>query len=129
MATERFALISVSDKTGLEPFAKGLHQLGYRFLSICDGGRFKDHLPHGEEHALFWQQLEFVQYEAGENRSLKWSVPQGTRHAVDGELVHDDLVLSAALCAVLDEQEWSLSTPALIIRSRDPLQDMDKGRF
>lgn len=33
MAQELLALISVSDKMGLEPFAKGLHQLGYRFLS------------------------------------------------------------------------------------------------
>lgn len=108
---------------------KSKSDLGYRFLAICDSGRFKDHRPHGEEHALFWRQLEFVQYEAGLNHSLKWSVPEGTRHPIDGELLHDDLVLSAALVAVLDEQEWSLSAPTLIIRSRDPLQDMDKGRF
>jgi phosphoribosylaminoimidazolecarboxamide formyltransferase/IMP cyclohydrolase len=30
---ERVALLSVSDKTGLERFAKGLHALGYRLLS------------------------------------------------------------------------------------------------
>ncbi|MCS6920221.1 MAG: bifunctional phosphoribosylaminoimidazolecarboxamide formyltransferase/IMP cyclohydrolase [Fimbriimonadales bacterium] len=29
----RVALISVSDKTGLEPFARGLHALGFQFLS------------------------------------------------------------------------------------------------
>lgn len=29
----RYALISVSDKTGLEPFARGLHGLGFQFLS------------------------------------------------------------------------------------------------
>lgn len=29
----RYALISVSDKTGLEPFARGLHALGFQFLS------------------------------------------------------------------------------------------------
>jgi phosphoribosylaminoimidazolecarboxamide formyltransferase/IMP cyclohydrolase len=33
MTRERIALISVSDKTGLEPFAKGLHALGYHLLS------------------------------------------------------------------------------------------------
>ncbi len=33
MTKERIALVSVSDKTGLEPFAKGLHALGYRLLS------------------------------------------------------------------------------------------------
>lgn len=29
----RIALVSVSDKTGLEPFARGLHALGFQFLS------------------------------------------------------------------------------------------------
>ncbi len=33
MRQESLALISVSDKTGLEPFARALHQLGYRLLS------------------------------------------------------------------------------------------------
>ncbi|MEN3001411.1 MAG: bifunctional phosphoribosylaminoimidazolecarboxamide formyltransferase/IMP cyclohydrolase [Armatimonadota bacterium] len=33
MGGERVALISVADKTGLEPFARGLHALGYRLLS------------------------------------------------------------------------------------------------
>lgn len=31
--SSRIALISVSDKTGLEPFAQGLHALGFQFLS------------------------------------------------------------------------------------------------
>ncbi len=108
---------------------KSKSDLGYRFLAICDSGRFRDHLPEGEEHALFWRQLAYVQYEASQNRMLKWSVPEGTRDVTGGEIVHDDLVLSAALCAVLDEQEWASSAPALIIRSRDPLQDIDKERY
>jgi hypothetical protein len=37
---------------------------------------------------------------------LRWSVPDATRDPKTGELVHDDLALSAALCAVLDEQDW-----------------------
>ena len=58
---------------------------------------------------------------------VKWSVPDGTRDLATGELVHDDLVISAALCAELDSQEWSTGGAALVIMGRDPLEDMDKG--
>ncbi len=47
MTRELLALISVSDKTGLEPFAKGLQTLGYRFLSTGGTARAlrEWHLP------------------------------------------------------------------------------------
>ena len=38
-AAPRTALVSVSDKTGLLPFAQGLHALGWRILST--GGTLK----------------------------------------------------------------------------------------
>src|SRR3990172_6764131 len=44
-----------------------------------------------------------------------------------GDLVHDDLLLSAALCAVLDTQPWGSISPALVVPGRDPLQDLDTG--
>ena len=37
---------------------------------------------------------------------------------IAGEFIHDDLVLSAALCAVLDGQEWVISGPSLIVCSQ-----------
>ena len=50
--------------------------------------------------ALFWRQVEECTYEvrSGPNRLMSWSVPDAK--------VHDDLLLSAALVAVLDEQDW-----------------------
>jgi hypothetical protein len=54
-------------------------------------------------------------------------VPDGTRDPSDGNLVHDDLLISAAMVATLDSQDWTVSGPTLIIKSRDPLDDMDKG--
>ena len=39
---------------------------------------------------------------------MKWGVPDGTRDPETGELVHDDLLISVALCAALDAQEWGL---------------------
>jgi hypothetical protein len=103
--------------------------LGWNFLAVCDTGRFKDHqsAQGSAEHTEFWNQLEHVEYEAQANKMLRWSVPNGTRDAKTGELVHDDLVLSAALCAVLDDQEWSGGGPTLMVRARDPLEEMDRG--
>ena len=43
---------------------------------------------------------------AGPGKTLKWGVPAGRRDAETGEPVQDDLLISAALCAVLDEKMW-----------------------
>ena len=54
-------------------------------------------------------------------------MPDGTRDPADGNLVHDDLLISAALVAVLDAQDWTLSGDSLLIRGIDPLKELDKG--
>ena len=83
------------------------------------------------EQETFYQELAYCQMEIipGPERKMKWGVPDGTRDTSNGELVHDDLILSAALVAVLDEQEWSISSPTLIIKKSDPLLEMDKEGF
>jgi len=58
---------------------------------------------------------------------VRWGVPDGTRDPMDGNLVHDDLLISAAMVAALDAQDWTASGPTLIINSIDPLKDLDKG--
>ncbi len=88
-----------------------------------DGRQISDDQVKSKEQAEFWRQLEFVKYEAGENKVLKWGVPDGTRDPATGELVHDDWVLSAAMCVALDAQEWGL-TESVIIRGVDPLEGM-----
>jgi hypothetical protein len=50
----------------------------------------------------------------GTEQRLRWGVP-------DGNPMHDDLILSAALCAVLDEQSWGQSSPGYLIQAPDPL--------
>ena len=37
---ERYALVSVYDKSGLEPFVKGLVEIGYRLLSTGGTAKF-----------------------------------------------------------------------------------------
>jgi len=111
-------------------------RLGWNFLSICDTGRFKD---WGDEagprsdalQKTFQRQLELCQYEtpAGAGQTLKWGVPDGTRDPETGEAVHDDLLLSAALCAVLDEQTWTAGGEALLLPAADPLIEIDRGGY
>jgi hypothetical protein len=50
----------------------------------------------------------------GPDRRLRWGVPDCTRDAGDGELVHDDLVLSAAMVALLDAQTWGLAESVVV---------------
>ena len=108
-------------------------KLGWDFLGIIETGRFKDcrrmvHTPYQEE---WHEQLEACQMTVlpGPGQLIKWGVPDGTRSTRNGEPLHDDWVLSAALVAVLDQQELTTHEPALIVRAQDPLEAIDKEGF
>jgi hypothetical protein len=112
--------------------------LGWNFLGLIDGGRWQEELYSEEDNSKqagwqreFWQQLAACQFEVlpGPDHHMKWSVPEGRHDPISGEVLHDDWVLSAALASVLDRHEWAFSSgPALIVRGRDPLQEME-GKF
>ena len=81
--------------------------LGWEFLSLIDSGRFKEYrddlgsgTPEAQLTALYWDQLRATTYETvpGPGKQLRWSVPVARGH--------DDLVVSAALTAVLDGMDW-----------------------
>jgi hypothetical protein len=110
------------------------------FLGIIDSGRFKDYDVHvaGEiiktpadlgESGTFWNQIQFCEFEIlpGPQKRVRWGVPDGRRDPATGDLVHDDLLISAALCAVLDKQKWLVSSPTYIIEAPDPLEELDRG--
>ncbi len=101
-------------------------KLGWDFLAIVDAGRWKDYAPPDR---LFFRQLSQVQYQIvpGPARQLRWSVPEAMRDPESGELVHDDLVLSAALVGVLEGLPWSAAAETMIIPSVDPLPELDQG--
>jgi hypothetical protein len=89
------------------PFIFGLaskSKLGWDFLGIIDSGRYKDYAGGDDESSelagIFWRQVAACTYEVrpGPGRLMSWSVPDAR--------THDDLLLSAALVAVLDEQDW-----------------------
>jgi hypothetical protein len=92
-------------KVIVEPFVfsgKSKSDLGWAFLGLIDGGRFKEYeeTPSTDITQVYRHQLAACRYEVlpGPNRLLRWSVP--------ANLGHDDLLISAALTARLDEIDW-----------------------
>ncbi len=116
--------------------SKSKSELGWDFLEIVDAGRWKEFVPlqdrgGAEQAALqeqFYRQLSFCLFEItpGPEKRMKWGTENGARDPANGEFVHDDLVLSAALCAALDRQPWSAGRPAAVIQAADPLKSMDR---
>jgi hypothetical protein len=104
-------------------------KLGWDFLACIETGRFKNWRRDGSpEDTHFWKQVEHCQMAVvpGPERRMKWGVPDGLRDAETGDLLHDDLLLSAALVARLDEQEWSApGRQGSFEKARDPLRSID----
>ncbi|HEX7598111.1 MAG TPA: hypothetical protein VF518_07840, partial [Polyangia bacterium] len=105
-------------------------ELGWKFLALVDAGRWKEFSLADSDskfqeqarlQAEFFNQLAFCQYEIlpGPEKKMKWGVPDGKRDPANGALLHDDLVVSAALACVLDGQKWGVSGPVRMIRARD----------
>jgi len=113
-------------------------ELGWKFISIIETGRFKDHRtpidsfdPHSlylTNQELFWQEVMYCQNEIlpGPGRLMRWGVPDNIRDSATGELVHDDLIVSAALCSVLDEQTWGLAISE-VVPGFDPISALGEA--
>ena len=78
--------------------------------------------------SLFFRVRSTASCGLGLERSIRWGVPEAARDPIDGGKLHDDLVLSAAMTAVLDEQTWGEAGQTLLIQAADPLSEMD-GAF
>jgi hypothetical protein len=95
--------------------AQSKSQLGWDFLALCNTGRFLDHAPDGSpEQAQFWREVEAADYVLSDDasRRMRWGVAD--------PLVHDDLLISAALIAAAEDLAgWG--QPSQIIEARDPL--------
>ncbi len=110
--------------------------LGWGFLAVVDSGRFKDFaVPPGDEHTpqaelqrCFQHQLEAAQMtvQDGPGRRMRWSVPDSARHPETSAPLHDDLLISAALCWRLDDQPWDSGAPSVAVHAPDPLIQMER---
>lgn len=105
--------------------AKSKSTLGWDFLSVIETGRYKEHRNPTQEQSLFWRQIAACQMEilGGAEHRMRWGVPDGRRCPQSGEVLHDDLVISASMVALLDEQKWG-TAESTIIQGRDPLADL-----
>jgi len=109
-------------------------KLGWDFLAMVETGRFKDwQEPEGggedDLKAVFNRQLDACEMRAapGVEKRLAWGVPDGRRDPLNGELLHDDLLISAALCAALEGCTLPGGGTALVVPGDDPLEEMDYG--
>ena len=81
--------------------AQSKSQLGWDFLGLVESGRYKEYAEDAEpDTGLFWAQVEACNSQVSDapNRLLRWSVQDPH--------THDDLLISASLCAVLDRLDW-----------------------
>ena len=53
-------------------------------------------------------------------------MPEGAK-SEDGSVLHDDLLTAAVLCTQLDAEPWLARSETVVIRSLDPLREMDRG--
>lgn len=123
--------------------SKSKSDLGYGFIAVIDSGRFKDYVddsasssaaglpsPALRLRSQFQRELDACEYEIveGASKLMRWGVAAGARDPETGEFLHDDLVISAALCSVLDARPWSLPG-GFIVQAPDPMKEIDRGRF
>jgi len=118
--------------------SKSKSDLAWSFIAVIESGRYKEHssLPQDTPirtpssatvlQSLFWKQCLNAQLEIlpGPGKTCKWSVPDGTRDIETGELIHDDLLISAAMVSQLDGVTGLGTAESTIIEAYDPLKDM-----
>ena len=127
-------------------------QLGWDFIAAVETGRFKDRalddkerhpMPRslaqgqtpppstsgwrgeGNVHSMFWSEVRACEGQVlpGPGRMLRWGVPDGRRDPASGVRLHDDLLVSAALCVVLDKELVGLGS-SVMIPPEDPFKGM-----
>lgn len=104
-------------------------RLGWAFMALVEGGRYREY-AQGSPQALAYQDEFFAQARAcllealpGPAGAIRWYVPASARHPLNGQPLHDDWVISAALVALADELSWGQAESAVIAPS-DPLESL-----
>jgi hypothetical protein len=94
--------------------------LGWGYLALCQAGRFLDHAEDGSpEQQQFWREVRAASYRlsAGPGQLMQWGVPEAS--------IHDDLLISAAFCALLDAEAPSPHQTAQIVEAADVLTGVE----
>jgi hypothetical protein len=116
--------------------AKLKSDLGWNFVAAVETGRYQEYaLSEGgtadPDTRQFWYEVEHCQYEVlpGPGNRIRWGVWESPGY--DGLVArgHDDLLVSAALCTVLDNQAWPGTGQAAVAARSDPLHEIDRGAW
>lgn len=99
-------------------------EIGWRFLSIIETGRFIDPAPTDQVRLQYGHCISEII--PGPSKTLRWGVPDGSR-GPDGELIHDDFILADSLTAILDRLEWHISTQPVFFEGYDPLDTISEN--
>ncbi|NLG29540.1 MAG: hypothetical protein GX557_16650, partial [Chloroflexi bacterium] len=94
--------------------ARSKSDLGWRFLGLCGAGRFRDHADDGSpERHQFWREVAAADLQVlpGPGKLLRWGVSDPS--------VHDDLLVSAALCAALEDESGAPSVGSHVVEAED----------
>lgn len=83
----------------------------------------------GPDTRQFWYEIEHCQHEIrrGPGQAMRWGVWETP--ACDGLVArgHDDLLMSAALVAILDKQQWPRMGEGGVVEWGDVLEEIDGG--
>lgn len=107
--------------------------IGWGFLAIVETGRYQEYQDDGAaDTRQFWYEVGACEYEVrpGPQRMLRWGVWSAPTYNGLVAQGHDDALVSAALCAIVDAEPPNLGMGESI--SVDAYEDMDtlvKGRW
>jgi len=105
------------------PFVFTAHsksELGWAFRGLCASGRFQDCAtlppdhPEAAAQAQFWREVAAADYAVdGASQRMRWGVADPS--------VHDDLLISAALCAALEDDTRPAAQAGAVIEPEEVL--------
>lgn len=102
--------------------------LGWNFVGIVETGRYADYQDDSEpDTRQFWYEVENCQYQVrdGPGKLMSWGVWDSI--AYDGLIAygHDDLIVGAALTAILDDLDWPSTGESAVVQQPDVLDEID----
>jgi hypothetical protein len=111
--------------------------LGWRFLGLVETGRYRDYArgvgadAGATDTRQFWYEVAACQFQVGDGpgRLMRWGVWEAP--AYDGTIAygHDDLLISAALCALLDDRAWPGTGASAVVHREDALEEIDAAEW
>jgi hypothetical protein len=107
-------------------------KLGWDFLGIVETGRYQDYAEDDEhDTAQFWYEVAACQFEIreGPQKMMRWGVWEEPGY--DGIVAHghDDLLVSAALCAFLEKHSVTGDAIGAVVDRKDVLQSIDDAAW